>query len=241
MALRAVCVGINIYPGYPQDTLRGCVPDATHLAQLLNCDHTLLVTPDQTTKAVIIANLQKLIQTAEPGDHLFYTHSSHGIDEGLCCSNTAVGSNGEWDQDTYIAYPELVALTNALPDTVLVDILIDACHSPKGLRGLGSSYGRAKYLGLPLPDVPPKPPAVPALTRDNVCLWSACEPQQTSADAYIGDSWQGAFTAAFLTNYKPKRIRSDIIYYARNWLTANGYDQHPHLYCRPSKALVTML
>jgi hypothetical protein len=70
----------------------------------------------------------------------------------------------------------------------------------------------------------------PTVVPPNVCLWSACESDQTSADAYIDGKWQGAFSAAWRKFFKLGRSRSDIIYYARKWLRDNRYDQVPHLY-----------
>jgi metacaspase-1 len=238
-----VFIGINDYTNYPDEALRGPVNDCHDLANRLRCDQAvLLFTPDQTTKATGLANLYQAVRRAQPGDKVRIAWSSHGIDEGLCCSDVREKGGG-WDPDTYVSYAELAALCDQAPAEVLIELWIDACHAHRGLRALGQKYGRGKYLEL---SGPPRAlqPASPKkyLVQSNVILWSSCEPDQTSADALINGKFQGAFTAAFLANYAPDKSRADIMGQAgqwgvRDWLVKNRYDQDPHLYCWGERAL----
>jgi hypothetical protein len=76
---------------------------------------------------------------------------------------------------------------------------------------------------------------------ENVALWSACESNQTSADAYIDKQWQGAFTAAFIASFMKGKNRADIVADARKYLRKNNYQQVPHLYCWQKMALAPVL
>jgi hypothetical protein len=122
--------------------------------------------------------------------------------------------------------------------------LIDACHAPAGgqLKELGLSYSRARFMPRPVAVLGRSVDPMAGRIKDgmippNVALWSACEPSQTSADAYIGETWQGAFTAAFLNSWQIEACRSDIIHYARAYLKAGGWAQVPHLYCNHDMAM----
>ena len=124
-----------------------------------------------------------------------------------------------------------------------MEFLIDACHVQRGIKALGFTYGRAKFMRMADGAVPISSPAKlaqPTSVKDNVVLWAACQPEQTSADAYFSGKPGGAFTTAFLEFYREDRCRSDIIYYARPWLKSQGFDQVPHLYCNHDKAMGMM-
>jgi hypothetical protein len=65
------------------------------------------------------------------------------------------------------------------------------------------------------------------LTMDNVVIFSACAENETSADAFINDQWNGAFSY-YLWNC----LRRDFTY--RKWfeqvclyLPNKNFDQHP--------------
>ena len=70
---------------------------------------------------------------------------------------------------------------------------------------------------------------------ENVCLWSGCRSDQTSADACINGVWQGAFTwAVFYSFYKlgsADLSRSRLHSRIKNLLSAKGYEQEPVLEC----------
>ncbi len=65
-------------------------------------------------------------------------------------------------------------------------------------------------------------------------LWAACRSDQTSADAYIGESWHGAFTYYFckeLRACKNDLSRSALLKKVRADLKAGHYSQIPQLEC----------
>ena len=83
MAKKAVCVGINDYPGEGSD-LRGCVNDAKAWAELL-IEHfgfdradVRLILDSKATKKNITEALENMIDKAVRGDIIVYCNSSHG-------------------------------------------------------------------------------------------------------------------------------------------------------------------
>ncbi len=93
--------------------------------------------------------LNDMVDKAAPGDHLVFTFSSHGtqvpsapgdadepdgLDEAFACHD--IKSNGDsWDRKTVIIDNELRDLFAKVPDGVLVEVLLDTCHSGTGPEG----------------------------------------------------------------------------------------------------------
>ena len=193
----------------------------------------------------------EMIRGAKAGDRLVWSHSSHGSNnpdphqldgqEELLCSYDITEKNGEWDESTVITARWIGQAIVGLHPGATLDILIDACHAPAGgqLKELGLSYSRARFMPRPGgQSVNPQAGTINSgLIPPNVALWSACQPEQTSADAFIDKTWQGAFTAAFIDSWAAGRCRSDIILYAREYLKDGGWDQVPHLYCQHGTAM----
>lgn len=241
MTIRACLTGINEYLYNPdQNRLRGCGNDARNLAARFKCKYTMLL-DSKAIKANIFAAWRETRDKCQPGDRLRLTQSSHGIPEGICCFDLNI-LNGDWNPAGYISYHEIAEFCAEIPESILTEILIDACHCEDQLKDLGRVYGKAKFMrtenDMPLLTTPVKV-AQPTLVKSNVIYWAACEPNQTSADAYIDNQPQGAFTAAFL-KFEQGHSRSDIIYYARDWLGKNGYGQRPHLYAGHELAMEKM-
>lgn len=250
---QAVISGVNDYQYAPYDRLRGCVNDAQNFNLLAQNylgfapdDVTLLL--DSAAMAYRIKNaVVAAVTRAKPGDHILWTHSSHGtnspdptqadgLEELLCCYDTRE-KDGDWDKTTVIAAKFIGDVITQLPLEANMDIILDCCYAPDGgqLKSMGLSYSRARFLRrtqTALGQFTGKTLTVTAGSKmpSNVCLWSACESSQTSADDYIDGKWQGAFSAAWRKFFKPGRSRSDIIYSIRKWLKDNRYAQVPHLY-----------
>ena len=84
MARRAVCVGINEFATLPMSSwLSGCVNDAHDIAATLRtygftAAATTVLCDADATKPAVMAALTTMVETAEPGDHLVFSFSSHG-------------------------------------------------------------------------------------------------------------------------------------------------------------------
>ena len=98
MAKKALCIGINNYPGTHMD-LQGCVNDAQDWAATLAARgfKTTTLVDGQATKAAMVAAMADLIGKGAKGDTLVITYSGHGtyqpdengdetdgLDEALC-------------------------------------------------------------------------------------------------------------------------------------------------------------
>lgn len=253
----AVLSGINLYQHYPDESLRGCGTDMRNLRLFLVNEigfqpKDIFMLQDSQAKAAAEKKaVLEAISRAKDGDHIFWGHSSHGsnnpdpsqkdgLQELLCCYDLQE-KGGLWVEDTCITAKWIGEAIAELHPGVTMDIILDCCNAPEGsqLKSIGRRYDRARFLPRSIVGTPVKPLAMKIIQAGipaNVCLWSACEPHQTSADAYIDKRWQGAFCASFLRAYKAGRSRSDIIHYTRKWLKDNRYSQRPHLYCKPEMA-----
>ena len=135
MAKRALCIGINDYPGTGMD-LRGCVNDADDWATTLTARGYAVnrLVDRRATKAAMKSVLRKLVKTAKAGDSLVITFSGHGTyqpdtnddeadgyDEGLCPWDLT--SKGALTDD------EIHALFLPLHRDARLVLISDSCHS----------------------------------------------------------------------------------------------------------------
>jgi metacaspase-1 len=132
---------------------------------------------------------------------------------------------GDWDPAHIISDDEFHDLFSQLPANVLLEVYLDTCHSGSGLRGaeFGLHAPRARYVappsrqgvgrqasvsGFTLAARAPakkmsataKKTAAAASATDGLhhILWSGCKADQTSADAYFGGRYNGAFTYHYI-------------------------------------------
>lgn len=257
MAKKALCVGINDFPGAGND-LKGCVNDANAWAALLaerfgfvRADIGILL-DRQATKSAIMSGLKSLLARAAAGDVLVFTVSSHGTyiaddsgdeayDEAIC----------PFDCDrNVIVDDELRALFAGIPAGASMTVIADCCHSGTITRaadvGGGDDDRRARFLNPaaigrkvlaePLAAAPRRAAAHPQAKMKELLL-SGCSPTEYSYDARIGGTYQGAMThhaikAIAAANY---RITwADLHARTRSMLDAARYPQHPQLEGAPA-------
>jgi metacaspase-1 len=216
-----------------------------------------VLTDEKATKMNILREASNLVFRGHEGllDYIFISNSSHGsqqptgsleepdgLDE-IYCPHDIQESNGIWDKNSVIVDDEWYALLSQLPKEVIVEFLSDACHSGDSLRAanlfnIGAVPVRNRFIPPPfmlgygefdikLFDMTAthNPPL------QNVILWSGCKSDQTSADAFINHSYQGAFTCFFLKNYQHSKFRNEIIQDINDDLDKNKYEQDPQLEC----------
>lgn len=136
MAKRALCIGINNYPGTDMD-LQGCVNDASDWAAELAARgfkvSTLL--DDQATKAAMVKAMSELIGKGAKGDTLVVTYSGHGtyqpdtdgdeidgLDEALCPYDLQTRGEALIDD-------EIHAIFASRKSGVRLILISDSCHS----------------------------------------------------------------------------------------------------------------
>jgi hypothetical protein len=245
MTVKAVCVGINSYPNNP---LRGCVHDAIAIAGMIidarGCElpDVRLCLDGKATAQGMKDRLQWLVSSLRPGDVGIFSNSSHGtqypsqtgdetdgMDEIICPVDFTFDDDRTWliDDDIHDILSKKESGTRIM-------MISDSCHSDDLLRDIAQT---PRYIPVPegtdmrmpvdfhrwsfsrsLGDIP------------GVVLLSGCKSDQTSADAYIGGEYQGAFTWALLTvlascnyRYSLRVVMEEVC----ALLTARGYDQLP--------------
>ncbi len=145
MAKRALCIGINNYPGTDMD-LAGCVNDArAWAAELTGRGFTVATLLDkEATKAAMVGGLEKVIGGAAGGDSVVITFSGHGtyepdmngdeidgLDEALCPHDIRT-AGALLDDDIH-------ALFAARKSGVRLVLVSDSCHSGTVTRAVAAA------------------------------------------------------------------------------------------------------
>lgn len=159
MVKRALCIGINNYPGTHMD-LAGCVNDANAWEAELKArgfEVTKLLDA-QATKAAMVKAIHDTIAPAVSGEVVVITYSGHGtyvpdtsgdeidgLDEGLCPHDIQTGGGALLDD-------EIHALFTQRKGGVRLVLISDSCHS-----------GTVTRAAVPDPDADdvPKPRFLP--------------------------------------------------------------------------------
>lgn len=225
-----------------------------------NADIRVLV-DSRATKDNITHRLERMVAEARAGDFLVFHFSGHGsqirdrdhdelrdhMDELICPYDM------NWD-DGFITDDTLNATFKELPKGVLLEVFLDSCHSGTGLKDI--DLGRPAELG---PEHPTLVRYFPAPTdiecrlegegdelkpgrgfrskeRSTVhhILWAGCKDLQTSADAYIDGTYNGAFTYYFCKHMRDTggmASRAELLRRIRGSLSHHGYSQTPQLEC----------
>lgn len=258
MSKAALCVGINKFKFLPQSSwLQGCVNDAEDLAALLQAkygfaDADITVLRDaKATKKAVMAELNRIMDLAVAGtaEHIVFTFSSHGtqvpdtggdeedqLDEAFACYD--INNTGDtWDPATVISDDEFFTLFSRLPDGVLMDVVLDTCHSGTGLKSLDLLPGRRpRFLTAPTAravvanedsDTRVLRDLVKASKTAKPVLMAACRSDQTAADALIEGRYNGAFTYHFVKSLQSDGTvgRADLLKLVSKGLKAGGFDQ----------------
>jgi metacaspase-1 len=258
MAKKALCVGINDYPGDGSD-LNGCVNDAKAWADLLIKNFSFpsgsvkLLLDSQATKAGTMEGLKKLLAGAKSGDVLVFTNSSHGtyladtsgdeplFDEAICPFDC--------DQNL-IVDDDLRELFSGLPKGVSFTVISDSCHSGTVTRAAINENipwlktpddRRVRFLNPALIGRAVLANPFHATNRSKVkypqskmkdILLSGCTASEYSYDALIGGKYHGAMT--YFAIQAIRDANYDLTYAQLRsrllyLLDEAGYPQHPQL------------
>ena len=231
---RAVCVGINNYPGIFND-LKGCVNDAKDWSALLQGYgfETSLMLDSQATRTNIKAALQNLVEVTSAGDVAVFTYSGHGT-QVTDPSNDEVDTYDEaiCAYDGNVIDDELRILLEALHPQATLVVISDSCFSgsvtriaaepsiPRFIPPAVSTAGMAPRRSFLLPEAD-----MPEI------LITGCSDSEYSYDAEFDGRPNGAMTAMAI---RVIQLNPDITYrefYAglRAVLPSNDYPQSPQL------------
>lgn len=231
---RAVCVGINNYPGIFND-LKGCVNDArdwSALLQGLGFEVNLMLDA-QATKMNVKAALQGLVNVTNAGDIAVFTYSGHGTqvvdsdsdegdpyDEAICL------------YDGNVIDDEIRVILRGIHPQVTLVVISDSCFSGSVTRIAGekaiprfippavSTAGRTARQSFLLPEA------------DMLeILITGCSDSEFSYDAEFNGRPNGAMTAMALhvIQQNPSATYRDFHTRLRVLLPSEEYPQSPQL------------
>ena len=229
--LKALIIGINYLN--TQNELYGCINDANNLQNYLTnkynfSTNNLCLLTDNTiikpTKQNILKKYKDLLINAKPGEKLFFTYSGHGSFK-TDLNNDEIDKKDELlitIDSQAISDDELKTIIDEnLPDDVTLFVIFDCCHSGT-LMDLKYNYlsgNEDLVINEKISE-----------TKSNVFLISGCFDEQTSADAYIDNKFQGALTWCFLKtiNENTNLTWKDLLINMRTLLSSK-YSQIPQL------------
>jgi metacaspase-1 len=231
---KAICIGINNYPGSSND-LQGCVNDANDWSALLSDFgfETSLMLDSQTTRQNVKEALSGLVASAGEGDVIVFTYSGHGTqvidfnnDEGDMYDEAIYVYDGTILDD------DLRVIINGIDPKATLVVISDSCFSgsvtrfiPEGAKARfmpvqNLSAGRLVRQQFLLPET-----GMPEL------LISGCSDSEYSYDAEINGRYNGAMSAMALNVIKqnPKATYSEFYASLRKLLPTSEYPQTPQL------------
>ena len=228
---KALLIGINYEK--TEYELRGCINDVLSVEKRLknlNCFQQFTVLTDNTkikpTRDNILKALKILCSNAKSGETLFFHYSGHGTytydrngDEKDKKDECIVSIDGK-----VIVDDEIYDILKTLPQNCNLIMIFDCCHSGT-IADLKFSYlknnNRVPRINNTKNDI-----------KANVISISGCRDNQTSADAYIQQKFQGAMTFAFLYFFKNKNISIHfLVNNMRKILREKRFPQYPILSC----------
>jgi hypothetical protein len=228
----ALLIGCN-YIG-TQYQLSGCLTDVMNIQTKIKSQYgfqEIKIMTDETslkpTKINIINEITSLLSNSTAGDTLFFAFSGHGT--------TQKDTNGD-EKDgvdemfvpldfNYISDDEIKTLFDKeLKTGVSLFCLFDCCHSGT-ILDLKYQYLDSTNYDMATHNTKDTE------TKGQVFLLSGCMDNQTSADAYISNKYQGAMTWAFLDtlNKNATPTWKDLVTTMRNTLKTTQYNQVPQL------------
>jgi uncharacterized caspase-like protein len=260
MKKKALLVGIN-YPG-TKSQLNGCVNDVLAMRQMLtrfgfkNNSHVRMLTDEAATTLNILDRLEWLVKGAKPGDVLFFHYSGHGsqvadtnydddiepdgLDEIICPVDL------DW-RTKIIKDDDFKRIFSTVPMGVNLTVVLDCCHSGDGLRGFENpnitpSPNKSRLLPTPI-DISNRffgknlQSKTRGLTYEGELgiLISGCQSNQTSADAWIHNKYQGAATYYLLDSLEGLGDQADyetLVKAMNVQMDTFGYTQNPELNCK---------
>ncbi len=255
MAKRAVCVGINDYPGGYND-LNGCVNDAEDWAKVLqevySFDEISTIVDAEATRAAMLGALGALVDGASKGDVIVFTYSGHGSWEYDNADSDESDNRDETlcAHDGNIVDDEIRRVLRRLSADVSLTVISDSCHSGSVTR---TRLERERDAGTgAAPETAPKPRYMPpggdndalrtfmipirkrALYPEsgmNEILLTGCNALEYSYDAYINGRFNGAMTAnaTNIIRNDPQQTYRTLHETLRTILPSTQYPQSPQL------------
>lgn len=231
---RAVCIGINNYPGSAND-LQGCVNDANDWTELLVEFgfevETLL--DSEATRSNIKEKLQYLVDNTDAGDIAVFTYSGHGTQVLDKSGDEADGyDEALYVYDGVLIDDDLRAILSGIHPNAQLIVISDSCFSGTVTRVRGLEKGTKKRFVKPR-GYDESLPVKSRLLENTMLelLISGCSDTEYSYDAYINGRYNGAMTRYAIDSINQNREALYKEFYStlRNYLPSKNYPQTPQL------------
>jgi hypothetical protein len=201
------------------------------------------LTDSRATKKGILDHLKWLLLGVNAGDQILFHYSGHGaqlpskghafekdgLDEIIC----PYDFRGEDAAETAISDKEFAKIFAKIPQGVHFVWISDSCHSEDLSRKQAivtdtrfRRFNHAPQHSVSSPAASLSAAPIPL----HGALLSGCASHQLSADAYINNRFNGAFTHYLIKNliqYGQDASMQDIVKYVNMDLMENEYDQNP--------------
>jgi hypothetical protein len=231
---KALCIGINNYPGTSNDLL-GCVNDANDWSELLTGlgFETSLMLDTQATRQNVKNGLGSLIASAGENDVIVFTYSGHGTQ--VIDLNSDEGDT--YDEAIYVydgtvLDDDLRSIIDKMDTKATLVVISDSCFSgtvtrivpehtkPRFMPNKDITPGRVVRQHFLLPEA-----NMPEL------LVSGCSDSEYSYDAEIDGRYNGAMTAMALKVIRqdPQATYAEFHTGLRTLLPSKEYPQTPQL------------
>lgn len=246
--------GINLYAPHLNCDLRGCVNDVeTYRYILINYyklhpDNIRVLLDFRASENAIIEHMHWLVEHED--SRLICTYSGHGSDMRVRnwdarLSSKKVqllcGSDINFDDPKLLDY-KIGEIFDKKPESSSLTFFVDACHSETMTRGLAKRLftrnNRSRYLPPPR-DIQFRSESINIETSKivdlkeaplrNRTVVSACEDEQTAADAYINGKYQGAFTAHIAKYLRPGNTYDEHFPQFIKDIKSARFDQNPQV------------
>jgi metacaspase-1 len=231
---KAVCIGINNYPGTSND-LQGCVNDANDWCALLGeyGFETALLLDSQATRQNIKSALENLVLSARQGDVVVLTYSGHGTQVlDLSSDEGDIYDEAIYVYDGTILDDELRDIIDQIDLQASLVVISDSCFSgsvtrlvpekarPRFIPVNGMAENRVVRRSFLLPES-----GMPEL------LISGCSDKEYSYDAEIDGRYNGAMSAMAIRviRQNPGLTYGQFYSLLRGYLPSSEYPQTPQL------------
>ncbi len=231
---RAVCIGINNYPGSIND-LQGCVNDANDWAALLQgfgFDVSLML-DSQATRQNVKAALDGLVTSAGAGDVIVLTYSGHGTQSFDLNSDEA----DSYDEaisvyDGNIVDDDLRTIINKINRQASLIVISDSCFSGTVTR-LSAVRARPRFMppvNAPARNVVSQRLLLPEANMPEILI-SGCTDSEYSYDAEFNGRPNGAMSAYAIQVIKqnPQQTYAEFHDRLLTFLPSSDYPQTPQL------------
>lgn len=233
---KAICIGINNYPGMSND-LKGCVNDANDWAELLTefGFDTRVLLDGQGTRENIKAALRDLVSSLAPGDYGVFTYSGHGTYN----RDTSEDEPDSYDEALYVydgilLDDELREILDDLQPQASLTFISDSCFSGTVTRVMDAKSHYAKPRFMPVlgysPLIPVKGRFLAEVEMLELLL-SGCSDSEYSYDAYINGRYNGAMSRYAIDAIRadPEATFEEFYSVLRQTLPSQEYPQTPQL------------